>query len=176
MIELTKKLKMRSKMKMYVVGLIILLNTSFGITTEHKQDIEDNTENSYFKKLDFIPAGNYSEERGYEVYVRLKYDKMLDDTKPLFSWPPSQPLIIKELQDELNDDIQKYLGSPPSYEKGIKYPVTPEEFYHDLFKIGAYFLYLSGEKEDLFASDIRKISRKWLYRAAIHNHMYAWFG
>ena len=42
MIELTKKLKMRSKMKMYVVGLIILLNTSFGITTEHKQDIEDN--------------------------------------------------------------------------------------------------------------------------------------
>jgi TPR repeat protein len=176
MIELTKKLKMRSKMKMYVVSLILLLNTSFGITTELKQDIEDNTENSYFKKPDFIPAGNYSEERGYEVYVRLKYDKMLDDTKPLFSWPPSQPLIIKELQDELNDDIQKCLGSPPSYEKGIKYPVTPEEFYHDLFKIGAYFLYLSGEKENLFASDIRKISRKWLYRAAIHNHMYAWYG
>ena len=39
--------------------------------------------------------------------------------------------------DLCESDIQKYLDSPPSYEKGIKYPVTPEEFYHDLFK--SYF-------------------------------------
>lgn len=162
-------------MKIYFSILALLLNLSIVLATD-SQDNKEAALRPYFKNPSFVPTGPFSEEKGYEVYLRLKYDKHLDDNTRLSFQFPTYPLPTKELQDELNNEIQKYFGISPNYMGKEKYPVMPEELYHDLFKIGCYFLHLAGEREDQAVSDIIKSSEKWFYRAAIHGHVYAWYG
>lgn len=162
-------------MRIYFSVLVLLLSLDVVLATDSK-DCHEAGLRPYFNNPSFMPTGPFSEEKGYEVYLRLKKDKHLDDTGPLSSLLPTHPLAIRELQDELSDEVQKFTGITLQYKERVKYPVMVEEFYHDLFKIGGFFLHLAGESEESKVLDVRKTSEKWFYRAAINGHVYAWYG
>lgn len=162
-------------MKIYFLVLALLLSLDVVLATD-SNDCHEAGLRPYFNNPSFMPTGPFSEEKGYEVYLRLKKDKHLDDSGSLSSLLPTYPLAIRELQDELSGEVQKFTGITLQYKERVKYPVMVEEFYHDLFKIGGFFLHLAGETEESKVLDVRKTSEKWFYRAAINGHVYAWYG